>query len=736
MNEPACTSATCDHCGLPLPRALWAAHRAAETGEMHFCCLGCRIASAVQAERSDAGAPQTTQLRLVLGLFFSMSVMVFTFALWSYDVYGVDSGHPAAATFVSLLRYLALLFAVPVLVLLGGPIADGAWRNLRSGRLTTDLLLIVGVLAAFVYSLVSVVRGAGDVYFETACMILVFVTLGRWLEAAGRQHASAALDRLARLIPDTVHVLEDGGVVERPIDAVRTGDQLEVRPGERIPADGVVLSGATSIDEQLFTGESWPAEKGANDAVFGGTLNIDGCLRLVVTAAPHAGTLHRMLTAVRAARREKGAAQRLADRMSQWFFPVIGLIAAVSFGWRAATGDVGGGLLSALAVVLIACPCALGIATPLAVWVALGRAAERAVLFRSGAALERLANIRAVCFDKTGTLTSGDVAVSRIVADSPDNRDEMLARAAALAGRTNHPLGRAIAGACEADAATSLAPDCVASVPGRGVSARWPGEVGATQLGSFRYLVSETGSEIPPTLAPAVDAALTNGDPLTLVGWTGRVRGVFVFREEIRPEARSALVALKEAGIDCRVLTGDHANRGQALQRILNVPVRAELLPDDKVNAVRLVSKEIGPTAMVGDGVNDAQAMAAADVGIAMGCGADLTRDNADVCLLANDLDRLPWAIELARATVRTVRRNIWWAFGYNSVGVVLAAAGWLHPSVAAVLMVVSSLAVTANSLRLGKSLAEPETDARDPKDAAVSDFEIRVSDLRSEAVR
>jgi cation transport ATPase len=372
----------------------------------------------------------------------------------------------------------------------------------------------------------------------------------------------------------------------------------------------------------------------------------------------------------------------------------------------------------------------------MAVWVALGRAAERAVLFRSGAALERLASVHAVCFDKTGTLTSGDVAISRVAAESLEVHNQMLARAAALASRTNHPLGRAIAGIAESVITTALENDVVAVVAGRGVSARWPDEPGRTRLGSFRYLVTEVGYEIPSTIEPIIDAALANGDPLTLVGWERRVRGVFVFREELRPETRSALAALQAMGIDCRVLTGDHANRGRALEGILHVPVQAELLPDGKVQAVRLLSRSSGATAMVGDGVNDAQAMAVADVGIAMGCGADLTRDNADICLLSNDLSRLPWAIELARATVRTVRRNIWWAFGYNAVGVVLAACGWLHPSVAAVLMVVSSLAVTASSLQLGRVNFERTSGIQDSNGPGDSDCAVRLPDSRAEAVR
>ena len=736
MNRSPGTPSACDHCGLPVPQPLFSSISSPATDDgPQYCCLGCRIAAAVQAERNQTGAPRTMLLRLALGVFFSMSVMVFTFALWSYDVYGVDADHPAAETFVSLLRYVILLFAAPVLLLLGGPLADTALQNLRRGAPTADLLLLLGVAAAFGFSLTSVIRGTGAVYFETACMILVFVTLGRWLEASGRHRASATLDGLARLIPETVHLVRAGTVVDAPLADVRAGNVLEVRPGERFPTDGVVESGLTTADEQLFTGESWPSVKGIGDAVLAGSLNIDGCPRIRATAAAHAGTLQRMLDALRDARRQKGAYQRLADRMSQWFLPVIAVIAFGSFAARAYSGDLGGGLLSALAVVLIACPCALGIATPLAVWVALGRAAEHNVLLRSGAALEKLAGIRAVCFDKTGTLTRGAVAVRRIITHSPALRSEVLARAALLAGRTNHPLGQAIAGLSESTAARPPTVDRIENVAGRGISGRWSGETGPTRLGSERYLIGDAGWSVPTAVRSAIDDAQAGGDPIAVIGWDNQVQGVFVFREELRPEAPDAIAALRKAGVDIRVLTGDHAGRGRAIAGVLNVPVQAELLPDAKVAAVEQIGRDIGSVAMVGDGVNDAAAMTAADVGVAMGCGADLTRDNAEVCLLSDDLARLPWTLSLARDTVRTVRANIWWAFGYNSFGVVLAATGWLHPSVAALLMVVSSLAVTANSLRLGRKYENPKSEIRNPTDAPLSDLEFRHSDFPAETV-
>lgn len=699
MNEPR-VSPCCDYCGLPLPARLWKSKAPAESEGPCYCCIGCRIAASVVAGRADSEPSHALLTRLGLGLFFSMSVMVFTFALWSYDVYSPNATDPAALRFVELLRYLTLLFTLPVLVLLGGPLFESAVRDLRRGAPTTDLLLVTGVLAAVGYSTVSVIRGRGDVYFETACTILMFVMLGRWLEATGRSKASAVLDRLEQLIPETVHRLIDGLPSDVPVATVQPGDLIEVRPGERIPCDGLILAHATSVDEQLFTGESWPVAKGPGDEVLGGTLNIDGCIHVRVAAPPRQGTLRRMLDAVHEARQAKGAYELLADRVARWFFPIIAAIAVATFAVHAMLGNAAGGLLAALAVVLIACPCALAIATPFAVWVALGRAAEHQVLFRSGAALERLAQVQALCFDKTGTLTTGDVLVRKIAADPAVRRDDVMTRAAVLASHTDHPIGRAVAGVAEIVGIRPRVRNVTLS-PGRGVIAHWNGEWRATLLGSHRYLVEEQQWTLPPQLASTVSEALADGSPLALIGWDGCVHGVFVFREELRAEASCVLQELQDQRFALTILTGDHRGRGRQLEKELNVPVLAALLPHEKSEHIAKLSNSGVCVAMVGDGVNDAAAIAAADVGIAMGCGADVTRNSADVCLLSNDLSQLVWSLGLARRTVRTIRQNLGWSFAYNGIGVLLAAVGWLHPSVAAVCMVASSLAVTANSLRL-----------------------------------
>jgi heavy metal translocating P-type ATPase len=579
------------------------------------------------------------------------------------------------------------------------------WENLRRGVLSTDALLSLGVAAAFAASFVSVLRGAGPMYFEVGCVILVMTTLGRWLEATGRLKATSALDALAKLLPATVRCVRREGDAEReeiiPLEAIAPGDLLRVLPGERFPADARVARNVALVDEQVLTGESRPVLKEPGARILGGTLDLDGDLLIEVTASGPQSTLSRLVELVKQARLSKGRYQRLVDRVSAWFFPVVAAVAVLAFAAHWAYGSLEQGLMAGLAVSLIACPCALGLATPLAVWSAIGQAASQQVLFRGGEALERLADIKAVRFDKTGTLTTGTAAVSACEAEEPGDRDEVVARAAALAGSTAHALSAAIVAYLAESRAPAAGPAReVRVVPGRGVTGQIDGHDGATVLGS-PLLMDERGLLFGPRVAHALDDARSHGRSLALVGWDGRTRGLFAFDEQWRDGFDRVIAWLKAHGLDVGVLTGDHAARGDAIARELGVTVRAELLPDQKVEAIREARRSLGPVAMVGDGVNDAPALAAADVGIALGCGTDVSRDSAAVCLLGDDLTRIPWTIELARRTVRAVRWNLAWAFGYNILGVLAAALGWLNPALAAFLMVASSAMVIANSLRL-----------------------------------
>ncbi|MFV0444031.1 MAG: heavy metal translocating P-type ATPase [Planctomycetaceae bacterium] len=699
----------CDYCGLELPRPLLGSPPPVATGVPQYCCSGCRFAHAITQERGAAGAASWTLTSLGLAIFFSMSVMVFTIALWSFDVYEAAGEHvEMRRVFGGLLGWLALMFSVPVLLLLGKPLAMEAWSNLRRGVLSSDLLLLTGVLAAFAYSTWVVIRGGGAVYFETGCVILVFVTLGRWLAATGKMRTSAALDQLQLLLPETVRRRTPTGTNGIPLDDVVLGDELEVQAGERIPIDGEIVQGAAAVDEQVFTGESVPVDRQAGDTVYAGTLNLDGTILLRATAFPRQGAFGALLAAVEAARESKGRYQLAADRLTQFFFPVIVVIAAVTVVVHGLSRGWSQGWLAGLSVVLIACPCALALATPMAVWAALGRGARKGVLFRSGEALERLAGVRALRWDKTGTLTTGAPRVVSVVVASGTDPDELRRRTALLVRQSAHVFSKAIRRNLVADDSVATGETTVRTVPGCGLEAILPGESTSTRAGRWDWVRSSAArGDRVAELDESYAHAAAQGRSIVAVGWQESVRGLYLIAEETRPQAAAVFQQLKERGFDIAILTGDGPQRAARLAAELGVPATAALSPEAKAEAVKQARRELGPTAMIGDGINDAPALAAADVGIALGCGADVTRDSADVCLLGDDLTLVPWALDLASETVRTIRGNLAWAFGYNAIGVALAAAGWLHPAIAAVLMAASSGVVVARSLRLGQDETE-----------------------------
>jgi heavy metal translocating P-type ATPase len=635
-----------------------------------------------------------------------------------------------------------------VLWLLGLPLLSGTWDSLRKGILSTDALLSLGVAASFAVSFLSVLRGEGPIYFEVGCVILVMTTLGRWLEATGRLKATSALDALEKLLPATVRRLAWDEDEEIALECVVPGDLLRVRPGERFPADGRVAGNTALVDEQVLTGESRPVLKEPGARILGGMLNLDGELIVEVTAVGARGTLARLVELVKDARASKGRYQRLVDRISSWFFPVVAAVAVLAFLYHAATTSLDRGLLAGLAVSLIACPCALGLATPLAVWSAIGQAAGQQVLFRGGEALERLAEVGAVRFDKTGTLTTGTAEVQECVVEHAGEADLVRTRAATLASSSPHALSRAIAGLSGGGPSRSRpTPGSVGTgrsllhgeqieelrvVPGRGVTGRLGTSGPWVSLGSPR-LMDERGLQLGPLLRRALDDALARGLSVALVGWEDSARGLFVFQEAWRPGHRSVLAWLERNGLDVGILTGDHRSRGQAIALELGVSVDAELLPDQKVDAIRRARARFRSVAMVGDGVNDAPALAASDVGIALGCGTDVSRDSASVCLLGDDLSRIPWTIELSRRAVRVIRRNLFWAFAYNTAGVVVAALGWLNPALAALLMVASSAVVIGNSLRLRQPFETPTEAINEGQSAPTSPAPRAVA--RSEAL-
>lgn len=696
--KPPTKEASCHFCGLPVRST----GRPAET---LYCCYGCRFASSVAAADGDEGQNRWAMTRLGLGVFFSMTVMVFTMLLWSEP----GAAEPFAVVWYDLARYACMFFTLPVIFLLGGPLVEDALVELRGGRASLSLLLVVGIAAALAYSAWSIARGTGHVYFEVACTVLVAVTLGRWLEAAGKLQTTAALRGLKQLLPDTVRLVGPNGQVdEEPASALMSGGIFRVLPGERVVADGQVIANEAAVDEQAITGESLPVIRRSGDRVLSGTLVIDGPLDIRAVASPGEGTLACMVEAVASATARRTQIERLAERISRWFLPVVAVVAVLAISIHTCAGDFGSGLLAAVAVLIIACPCALGLATPMALWAAVGRAAGAGVLIRDGDALASLAKSKILCFDKTGTLTTGEAQVERLETYGATDERVLLGAAVALGRTSNHPLALAVTNSAGRFSLTSSAAvQNAVTQAGYGIAGRISTISTTAYLGSRRWM-AVCGQRLPSEEMPTGTAAQEDAAE-TLMGWGGLVRGRFVIRERARPEVETTIALLRRMGCTCVMLTGDREPRALALATSLGLQHQAELLPKAKLDAIRLLQAS-GPVVMVGDGINDAPALAAADVGVALGSGSDISRHSAGVCLLTSDLSKLPWLIQLARQTQNTIRWNLLWAFGYNTLGIGIAAAGWLHPVIAAIAMAASSLLVVTNSLALARQQPDAQT--------------------------
>lgn len=728
MTATTPSATCCAWCSLPIPGlpADIPADGVTATAD-RYCCYGCRFAHAVTQEKGQPGAVRWTVVRLGLAIFFSMNLMAFTMTMWSLDVYEVRRD-PLQQQLFEVFRWLSLVLSLPVFLLLGIPLLQNAISSRRAGLLTTDLLIVVGVATAYGVSIAAVLRGDEKVYFEVGAAVLVMVTLGRWLEAAGRQKATEVLDQLAALLPTSARKLIDGLVHEIPSAGITAGDCLQIRPGDRFPVDGVVCEGVTTVDEQVFTGESVPVLKRAGDRVLAGTVNLEGTVVLQAAGGLRSGSFAALLAVLQDARLSRGMYQRLAERVTQWFLPLVGATAVFTVvgHWHGADGP-GGAVQAGLSVLLIACPCALGLATPLAVWTALSTAARRQVLFRSGESLERLAAVTTVCFDKTGTLTTGRPDVRRVAPLVEDAGTQYLTQFVQLAAHSTHPCSMAIAGLAESQPEFAAAMrrrqgeataepliqlerfTAVRAVPGCGIEAlNSAGRL--LRLGSAAFAIGDSGAAASDLVLQQLaefggeaGAGEAKSGLLTVASADGRPVLAFLFSETLREESSAAVSSCLRLGLKVCLLTGDRSIRAQHFAQQLSGSLRvcSGLRPEDKVRELRRLQSVGEKTAMVGDGINDAPALAASDVGIALGCGADVARNTADVCLLSNDPHCVPWALQLARRTTHVIRRNLFWAFAYNTVGVAAAACGWLNPALAAALMIVSSLVVISNSLTL-----------------------------------
>jgi Cu+-exporting ATPase len=602
--------------------------------------------------------------------------------------------------------WLQLALATPVQFWLGARFYIAGWKALRAGTGNMDLLVAIGTSAGYGLSLWRLPTDTGampHLYFEASAVVITLVLLGKWLEARAKRQTTEAIRALQALRPLTARVgLPDGREEERPIAQVAVGDLVVVRPGERVPVDGAVAEGASQVDESLITGESLPVAKHAGDRVIGGAVNGEGLLVVRTAAIGAETTLARIVRLVESAQTKKAPIQRLVDRVSAVFVPVvIGIALLTWLGWGLFAGQWEQGLLNAVAVLVIACPCALGLATPTAIMAGTGVAARHGILIKDAQALETAHRIGVVAFDKTGTLTEGRPRlVEALAADA--NRDALLADAAALQARSEHPLARAVLRAAADGCITAATPTDVRAEAGRGVFARVAGR--ALRLGSTRWM-----NELGVDLSPLIDAAQTQQAQGRTVSWLvegentpPRLRGLLVFGDTLKRDARAAIDALHALQVKTLLVSGDNRGAADAVTAQLGIDeVRAEVLPADKAAIVAERKRDGSTVAMVGDGLNDAPALAAADVGIAMATGTDVAMHAAGVTLMRGQVSLVADAIDLSRRTTAKIRQNLFWAFIYNVVGIPLAALGLLSPVIAGAAMALSSVSVVTNALTL-----------------------------------
>ncbi|WP_333749672.1 heavy metal translocating P-type ATPase [Streptomyces sp. IBSBF 2394] len=623
-------------------------------------------------------------------------------------------------------QWLSLTLAAPVVVWGGLPFHRAAWTGLRHGAATMDTLVSLGTLAAFGWSLwalffgdagmpgmrhgfdltVSRTDGASAIYLEAAAGVTAFLLLGRWLEARSKRRAGAALRALMELGAKDVAVLRDGREVRIPVSRLAVGDRFVVRPGEKIATDGTVTEGASAVDTSLLTGESVPVDVAVGDTVTGATVNAGGRLVVEATRVGADTQLARMAKLVEDAQSGKAEVQRLADRISGVFVPVVLVIAVATFGgWLGATGDTVAAFTAAVAVLIIACPCALGLATPTALLVGTGRGAQLGILIKGPEVLESTRRVDTVVLDKTGTVTTGRMTLHEVHAAEGTDEEEVLRLAGAVEHASEHPVARAIAAGAEMGVpplersrewgklGTLPGVEDFTNVPGRGVRARVEGrEVSVGRL----YDV------LPPEVARAADEAERNGRTAVVVGWDGTARGVLAVADAVKETSAEAVAELRRLGLTPVLLTGDNRRVAESVAAAVGIDeVIAEVLPEDKVAVVERLRAEGRTVAMVGDGVNDAAALATADLGLAMGTGTDAAIEAGDLTLVRGDLRVAADAIRLSRRTLATIRGNLVWAFGYNVAALPLAAAGLLNPMIAGAAMAFSSVFVVTNSLRL-----------------------------------
>lgn len=602
--------------------------------------------------------------------------------------------------------WFQFVLATPVQFIVGAAYYKGAYHALKGGSANMDVLIAMGTTVAYVYSIFTGFFIEGDMYFEASAVIITLITLGKLLEAIAKGRTSEAIKRLMGLQAKTARVIRDGQEIDIPVEDVEVGNIVVVRPGEKIPVDGIIIEGDSSVDESMLTGESIPVDKKVGDEVIGATINKYGTFKFKATKVGRDTALAQIIKMVEEAQGSKAPIQRLADQISGIFVPAVVIIAIITFvSWLIfGGGALAAALIPAVAVLIIACPCALGLATPTSIMVGTGKGAENGILIKGGEHLERAHKINAIILDKTGTITKGQPEVTDVVPLNSDNPDDVLRIAAITEKASEHPLGVAIVEHAKAKGMALHDAEHFEAIPGHGVAAVVEGK--EYYVGN-RKLMREKDIDISSAEDKLVELE-EEGKTAMLIASNERLIGIVAVADTVKEHSKEAIEELQRMGIEVYMITGDNERTAKAIARQVGITnVMAEVLPEHKAEQVGKLKEQGKIVGMVGDGINDAPALAAADIGLAIGTGTDVAMEAAGITLMRGDLRGIPVAIKLSRATMRNIKQNLFWAFVYNTIGIPFAALGLLSPIIAGAAMAFSSVSVVSNALRLKRFKAE-----------------------------